>query len=162
MNKTSFFRPHEVIAKPVWFLPPKPIPNLFNVYVRHSEVRRDTEKFSLVHIPPEVQFAFAEGIIRGLQIDALKLNGVEMQYLEGQPYFAVLGVELTDGRKISCIPDEFKHAYRKKLKDSTIRAALGLLLLPTSIAWLGVFAIGLAARCAHIAMSIPRKAVFPK
>jgi hypothetical protein len=110
-----------------------------------------------VHISPCVQGAFAQGNVRGLHLESLETNGVASLALPGQPRYVVLGVELSDGSALSCVPHVLHTFFRQKLVLAAALCLIGGLLGATPFPWFGGLLAGLGTHFARTAFGIPRK-----
>lgn len=109
-----------------------------------------------VHIPPDVVPFFSVNNVAGLSIKHLPENSAAAVALPAHPQYVVLGVELKDGRKISCVPSALRNAFRARLS----LAGLSLVMCSLSVSYalpLGVAVM--AAFATHYfksALDIPR------
>jgi hypothetical protein len=160
MSHSCFHRPCQVKTLPVTFSPSRPATDLFNVLLDYGE-RDGWQRFSLVHIPQNIQGAFEQGVVQGLHLQALETNGIASRSLPGQPCYAVLGVELADGSLVPCIPAAFRGTLWRQLGLAGTLCLTGGLLAATPIAWVGGLLAGLGTHFVRTAMSVPRKPFWP-
>ena len=160
MSNACFYRPYQVESIATTFSPPRPTPDLFNIRLNHGE-GKDLQHFLMVHIPPNVQSAFAQGTVRGLHLESLETNGVASRALPGQPRYAVLGVELADGSAMSCAPPVLHTLFKRKLAIAAALCLIGGLMGATPYPWFGGLLAGLGTHFARTAFGIPRRPFWP-
>jgi len=160
MRQTTFHRPFEIEAAPTFFNPPRNSPCIFHIRLRYRK-DGDWQHFSLVHIPEAVQEYLAKGLVAGIYLVTLPTNGVASRALDELPNYVVLGVELTDGRRISSVPRAFHQQFCKWLVYAFLGIATGAALSATPLAWVGGLIAGGATHAVRTAWAFPRKPFWP-
>lgn len=157
MHHSNIHYIDKVDVAPTEHLPPKDSPGLFNIRVLHRE-GSSWQHFHRVHIPSTVQSLFQGGQVRAFDLEFLPRNSVASKALAGPPKYAVLGVELSSGERISCIPAVFVTKFRSRLLGAALLTTVGVGLALTSFAWLGGLLVGMSTHLVRTALSFPRRA----
>jgi hypothetical protein len=113
----------------------------------------------LVHIDKRMVSLFERREVVGFSVEPLGNNSLAAKALalSAQPRSVVLGVELRDGRRLSCTPAPLTRAIRQQLLIGVIGLAggLGVAFLHQSIAAAAL--AGLATHFFRNAWAVPRK-----
>lgn len=111
----------------------------------------------MVHIEKSVQSFFDKGQVQAFDLQQLRLNGTVARRLNGHPSYVLLGIELKDGTKISCIPPVCKIVFRELLLKSAICGLVAGALTYTPAQWFGGLFAGCSVHYFRAALGIPRK-----
>lgn len=160
-----FRYPNEIkVYRTASSLSPDRTEDLFQLDIRYTE-SGDLQHCANVHIPKAVQYAFDEGLVKGLHLEYLPFNGIQnsavSQSLRGGPVWVVLGVERSDGERIPCVPKGLLKLFRTRLISAVCLCAGGAALSQTTYSWVGgvLFAYGVC--CLMSAFKVPRKPDWP-
>ncbi len=136
---------------------------MYHLYIRYFEGGEDGgwQRYSLAHIPKNVQSAIEEGLVKALHLEILPLNGAASWSLPGSPRYAVLGVELTDGTRINSVPPALVKVFRRKLLESLCFLFVGLALSKSPYPWFGGVFFGYGVYRFTSALKLPRKPGWP-
>ena len=156
-HHAQFYHPYQIKIHPTKLFPsPSRADGLFELSIRYGATD-DWQMYSLVHIPPSVQYAFSEGRVQAFHLEYLPLNGAASWALPGSPQYVVLGVELADGSRVACVSPELHVAFKKKMFVAACLLIGGGLLALTPGAWIGGLMFGYGIFRAGLAAKIPRK-----
>jgi hypothetical protein len=108
----------------------------------------------LVHVPSQLHHLFDKGEVVGLHLETLGTNSVSSRLLDESPSFAVLGVELADGRRVCAVPPVFGRARMTRLLGAAGFMAVGIAIALTPAAWVGGLVVGLATHLVRTALAI--------
>lgn len=107
-----------------------------------------------VHVPESVQAAFRHNEVVGFHLETLGMNSVASRALSESPQFAVLGVELINGRQLNTTPAPLIRARRNRLFLFGLLATAGAFGAVTPLAWFGGLLTGASVQVARTAFSI--------
>lgn len=156
----TFHRPFKTELHPVKFVPERPTIDLFELRMLYRE-GGNWQLRERVHVPRDVQAAFARGEVLGFHLETLGMNSVACRSLAESPQFAVLAVELAGGRKVATVPAPLVRARRKRLFAAGVIAIAGVAAAFTHLAWFGGLAVGGALCLVRTALSIRVQPFWP-
>jgi hypothetical protein len=156
----TFHRPYKTELHPVKCVPQRPSADLFDLRILYRE-DGSWQFRDRVHVPREVQAAFANGEVHGFHLETLGMNSAACRALSESPQFAVLGVELADGCKLAAVPGSLVRARRIRLFAAAAIAIVGVAAAFTPLSWFGGLAAGASLQLLRTALSIRVQPFWP-
>jgi hypothetical protein len=133
--------------------------NLFTLEITYKP-NGFPQVYNAVYVPPSLQGPLQNSALRSFHVETLQCNSHEKKALKNGPNYAVLGVELADGRTFTEIPVEWRRLRRRLslIGIALLTTAVGLLFQDLSfvsnLLSAGVLTLGILELNASIA--VPR------
>lgn len=132
------------------------VPDTFDICVRYKG-SADRQHLLHAHIPESVQAFFGQGRVRGFSFASVPANSAAARSFPRQPIAVVTGVELDNGERLNCVPQQLSRAYWFRVVAGVLGVVVGLGAALNYQSVAGAIVAGLATHLLRTAAGIPNK-----